>query len=238
MRLFKVNPNKRRSGQMFILATMLIAVYIVTMAAALMSLGSHQIFIDRGAINEPYLNSKYELQNFIELVLADYSKNGSTLTNSEAADRINNFISQMEILNSERGIISDFTFNTNTFNISANRFPHSNVTSSAVYSSQIYAEFDLIMNTIDSSFIIEESFFITFKARAEIQGNNKVIVEQSKGIQFMNIDVAYISIFNGSTYVPSSDPVLTGYYTFEGIPDLNNFGILNVTLLNSVSIFS
>ncbi len=85
MRLFKINPNKRRSGQMFILATMLIAVYIVTMAAALMSLGSHQIFIDREAINEPYLNSKCELQNFIELILADYSKSGSTLTNNEAA---------------------------------------------------------------------------------------------------------------------------------------------------------
>jgi hypothetical protein len=227
-----------RRGQMFILATMLIAVYIVTMAAALMSIGSQQIEIDREAIKEPYLNSKNELQSFLELLLADYSKNESSLTSNEASNRINNFISEMRIINSERGVISEFIFNKNNFIIIANKFPYNNITSSSVYTSQIYAEFDLTMSTIDSSITIEESFSISFIGHAEVI-KNSIIIQQSEGIEYENINAASIYILNGSSSViPSLDPSHTGIYIFEGLSDLNNIGVLNITLFNGVSIYS
>ncbi len=232
----KLKQFKR--GQMFILATMLIAVYIVTMAAALMSIGSQQVIIDREAIKEPYLNSKFELQNFLELILADYTKNESSLTINEASNRIDNFISEMKIVNSERGIISDFIFNRNSFILTANKFPYTNVTSSSVYISSISAEFDLTMSTIDSSLTIDESFSISFIGRAEIQ-NNRIIVKQSKGMEYENTNVDSIYILNGSiSLIPYLDPSHTGIYIFEELTNLNNIGVLNITFYNGVSIYS
>ena len=84
------NMKRKRRAQMFILATMLIAVYIVAMAAALMNIQSQQLVVDREAIKEPYFNSKHEIQNFLELLLADYTKNNSVLTNIEIISRITN----------------------------------------------------------------------------------------------------------------------------------------------------
>lgn len=229
---------KVRRGQMFILATMLIAVYVVTMAAALMSIGSQQIVIDREAIKEPYLNSKHELQNYLELILADYSRNESSLSSNDALNRIENFISELKIINSERGVISDFILNKDNFVLTANKFPYDNVTSSSVYISQISAEFDLTMSTIDSSLTIDESFSISFIARAEIQ-QNRIVIQQSKGIEYENTNVASIYILNGSSSViPNLDPNHTGIYIFEGLSDLNNLGILTITLFNGVSIYS
>jgi hypothetical protein len=229
----------QRRAQMFILATMLIAVYIVTMAAALMNLQTQPLVLDREAIKEPYLNSKNEIQNFMELLLADYSKNTSALTNNEIFSRITHFAQDLEKINTERGIISDITLNTNNFLLLANKYPYSNVSvTSSTYTSQIYAEFKLKMSTIDSSLSIEESFSISFIGRAEIQANS-IIVQQSKGDQFEFVEAAIIYILNGSTQlIPSLDPNHSGLYFFENISDLNNVGILNVTLNNGVSILS
>ncbi len=237
--VFQINIMKRkRRAQMFILATMLIAVYIVAMAAALMNIQSQQLVVDREGIKEPYFNSKHEIQNFLELLLADYTKNSSVRTNTEIISRINNFIQDIEKINTERGIISDFTFNTNSFVLLANVYPYSNVSDTSVYTSEIYAEFNLIMSTIDSSLTIKESFSISFIGRVEIQ-ENRIIVQQSKGNQFEFVEAATIYILNGSTQlIPSLVPNHSGLYLFEDLPDLNNIGFLNVTLKNGISILS
>lgn len=232
------NMKRKRRAQMFILATMLIAVYIVAMAAALMNLQSQQLVLDREAIKEPYFNSKQEIQNFLELLLADYTKNTSVLTNIEIISRITNFVEDIENVNTERGIISDFTFKTNNFLLLANEYPYSNVSDELVYTSQIYAEFSLIMSTIDLSLTIEESFSISFIGRVEIQ-ENRIIVQQSKGNQFEFVEAATIYILNGSTQlIPSLVPDHSGYYLFDDLSDINNVGFLNVTLKNGISILS
>ena len=59
---------------MFILATMLIAVYIVMMTSALMNIGTERAEFNRETLREPYLDSKREIQSYLELILAEYIK--------------------------------------------------------------------------------------------------------------------------------------------------------------------
>jgi hypothetical protein len=225
---------------MFILATMLIAVYIVTMTSTLMNLGAERIEFDRETLREPYLDSKREIQHYLELILADYTTNGTTITTNIAINRIEEFLTKMEIISSARGVVSQFQLNNDNFNLTAKRPPYENTSGlvGTVYISQIYAEFNLKMSAVSSSITIDESFSITFVSRAEIEGNS-VIIQQSKGNQFDYIEAATIYIFDGSNYhIPSINPDHTGIYFFDDVTDLDNLGILNITLMNGVRIFS
>jgi len=239
MRLPEFKLLKRRRGQMFILATMLIAVYIVMMTSALMNISTERN-IDRETIREPYLDSKREIQSFLELILAEYTKNDSTLTSSIAINRIKEFFTKMEILNSARGVFSEFQLSSQNFNLTAQEYPYNNVSGSSgtVYSSQIQAELHLKMSAISSTFIIDETFYIVFTGRVEIQ-DNSVIVQQSRGTEFEYTDAVSIYIFNTTNkLIPFSNPDQIGIYYFEGVNNLNNLGILNVSLMNGVHILS
>ncbi|UCG03660.1 MAG: hypothetical protein JSW11_06660 [Candidatus Heimdallarchaeota archaeon] len=232
--------SKKHRGQMFILATMLIAVYVVMMTSALMNLGAERIEFDRETLREPYLDSKREIQNYLELILTEYSENGTTLTPSTAITRINDFLNGIETLYSARGVTSEFQLSNHNFNLSAQLAPYGNVSDSfgTVYSSQIQAELHLRMSAVSSTFTIDEAFSIVFIGRVEIQGN-KVIIQQSRGKQLENVDASSIYIFNTTHYlIPSSSSDYTGIYYFEGENNLDNLGILNVTLMNGVHILS
>ena len=231
---------RKHRGQMFILATMLIAVYIVMMASALMNMSTEEADFNRETLREPYLDSKRELQSYLELVLAEYTNDESTLTSSLAITKIKDFLSRMEILNAARGVSSELRLTTQNFNLSAQVSPYNNVSGDfgTVYSSQIQAEIYLKMSAVSTTFIIDETFSIVFTGRVEIQGNS-VIVQQSRGTDFEYTDPFSIYIFNAThTLTPISNPDQTGIYYFEGISNLNNLGILNVTLMNGVHILS
>lgn len=232
--------SKKHRGQMFILATMLIAVYIVMMTSALMNLGAERVEFDRETLREPYLDSKREIQSYLELILAEYTKSETTLTPSTAITRIEEFLTRMEILNSARGVTSEFQLSRPNFNLTAQQAPYENVSGlfGTVYNSQIQAELHLRMSAISSTFTIDEAFSIVFIGRAEIQGSS-VIIQQSRGRQFEYIDVTSIYILNAThSLIPSSTPDQTGIYYFEGLDNLDDLGILNVTLMNGVHILS
>ncbi len=229
----------RHRGQMFILATMLIAVYIVTMTAALMNLGAEQIKFDRESIREPYLDSKREIQNYLELILAEYSKNGTTIKSATIAKtKIEEFLVGMGSFYFTRGVNLKVQLRNNNFNIIAKQSPYENISDGAVYTSEIHAEFNLRMSSVSSTFNIDESFTIVFVGRAEIQGN-RIIVQQKTENQFEYIEAASVNIFNGSSrFFPNVNPDQTGVYYFEGKNNLNDLGVLNVTLMNGVQILS
>lgn len=238
MRFPSVISSNRRQGQMFILATMLIAIYIVAMATILINLGSERIEFERETLREPYLDSKRELQHYLELVLAEYSKNGIITTSANALTEIEEFMVSMEVLNSARGVSSNFQIDSNSFLLSANKPPYETTFDGAIYTSQIYAEFSLHMSAVSSSISLDESFSLTFTARVEIQ-ENQIIVQQSTGNALEHVEVSSIFILNGSTHlVPFIDRDQTGIYYFEDGSYLNNLGILNVTLMNGVHVLS
>jgi hypothetical protein len=219
---------------------MLIAVYIVMMTSALMNMSTEEVDFNRETLREPYLDSKREIQSYLELLLAEYSKNETVLTPSTAIVRIKDFLTKMETLNAARGVSSEFQLTSQNFNLSAQKSPYNNVSGSfgTVYSSQIQAELHLKMSAISSTFIIDETFSIVFIGLVEIQ-DNSVIVQKSRGTDFEYTDVFSIYIFNTThTFIPHSNPDQTGIYYFEGINDLDNLGILNVTLMNGVHILS
>ncbi len=238
MKLQGLIRTKNRRGQMFILATMLIAVYIVTMTATLMNLGAERIEFDRETLREPYLDSKRELQHFMEFILADYTKNGTNMTPNSAIIQLEVFLTQMEAVDKTRGVKSEFQLLRNSFNITANQSPYENISDGTIYSSYIYAEFKLKMSSVSSSITIDESFSISFVCQAEVQ-SNRVIIQEARGNHFDYSKASSIYILNGSNYlIPSPDSDHTGIYNFEGFSNLSNLGILNVTLMNRVCIFS
>lgn len=238
MQLQGLIRTKNRRGQMFILATMLIAVYVVTMSATLMNLGSEQIDFDRETLREPYLDSKRELQHFMELILAEYTKNGTSVTTNSAITQLEMFLAQMEAVDSLRGVKSEFQLIRSSFNITANQPPYENVSDGTIYTSAIYAEYKLKMSSVSSSITIDESFSISFVGQAEVQGN-RVIIQEARGNHFDYSRASSIYILNSSNYlIPSPDSDHTGVYSFVGLSDLNNLGILNVTLMNGVCIYS
>lgn len=225
---------------MFILATMLIAVYIVMMTSALMNIGTERAEFNRETLREPYLDSKREIQSYLELILAEYSKNGTTLTPSTAITRIEEFLAKMETLSSTRGVSSEFQLSSQNFNLSAQHSPYNYISggSGTVYNSQIQTEIHLKMSAVSSTFIIDETFSIEFTGRVEIQ-DNSVIVQQSRGTDFKYTGAFSIYISNTThNLIPLSNPDTTGIYYFEGVSNLDNLGILNVTLMNGVHILS
>lgn len=230
--------SRKHRAQMFILATMVIAVYIVTMTVVLVNFKAEQIVIERETLREPYLDSKREIQHFLEQILAEYSKNGSSLDINTAIIRINKFLFSLDAINSVRGTSSVITMHSDNFTLSANQFPYENVSDGNIYTSLISGTFDLKLSTVSSSITIDETFFVLFSSRVEVQGNT-IFVQQSRGGSYTFISTASIYILNGTSQVFPT-PVLdhSGIYQFSNIENLDNFGVLNVTLPNGVYIVS
>lgn len=224
---------------MFILATMLIAVYIVMMTSALMNLGAERVEFNQETLREPYLDTKREIQNYLELILAEYSKDGASIPNVTVAEtKIVNFLVGMRDIYSTRGVNLNVDLHTDDFNIIAKQSPHENTSDRAIYTSEIHAEFTLKLSAAVSSYTIDEAFSIVFIGRVEIQ-DNSVIIQQSRGKQFEYVDAASIYIFNAThSLIPSSNPDHSGIYYFEGLNNLDNLGILNVTLMNGIHVLS
>jgi hypothetical protein len=238
MHLLKRPFSRKRKGQMFILATMLIAVYVIAMTTVLVNYGRTQVKVDREGLIEPYNDIKRELQQFMELVLAEYTINGSSTTNETAIAGIETFLSDFEDLNSVREVFTSLRLNPTTFRVRGNQPPHSNVSDDQIYISEIFAEFELEMSSLQPSTTIIEAFNISYIAHVEVQ-DNTVFVRQSSGTQFTFQDVASIYVLNGTTPIfPISDSDHSGIYQFPSTPNLHNVGILNVTFPNGVRVIS
>ncbi|MFW9779131.1 MAG: hypothetical protein ACFFE8_09785 [Candidatus Heimdallarchaeota archaeon] len=238
MTLPKVHHFGNRNAQMFILATMLIAIYVIAMTMVLVNYGGTRIAVDREGLVEPYNDVKRELQQFLELTLADYTMDGSVTTNDSAMAEIEAFLSDFEDFNSVQEVFISLRLNPITFRLIGNRPPFSNVSDDKVYVSEIFAEFDLEMNSLQPSASIIETFNISFIARAEVKGNS-VYVQQSSGTQFVFQEAFSIYILNGTTPIfPVSNSDHSGVYLFPSVPNLDNIGLLNVTFPNGVRVFS
>ncbi len=229
---------KLQRGQMFILATMLIAVYIVAMTAALTQFGLERTKINREILNEPFLDSKREIQHFFELLLAEYSKGDNLITRDSAISLINELLSSMETIFGARGVTSEFHFFPDSFLISATLPPYENTTEEGIYTSAIFGEFSLTISTISSSITIDEAFNVSFLGQVELRGNS-VHVQQTLGNHLFYTKPSSIFILNGTIPIyPTADTVQTGIYYFSTLSNFQNVGILNVTLSNGVRIFS
>ncbi|MHA1444834.1 MAG: hypothetical protein ACTSR4_08825 [Candidatus Hodarchaeales archaeon] len=102
---FRLITSKRR-GQMFILATMLIAVYVVTMSATILNIGTIQISSNEQSLREPYTNLKRELQGFLEYELARYTDNTSTFGVIEVQLQLSTFLRTLEAVDFSRTILT------------------------------------------------------------------------------------------------------------------------------------
>jgi len=229
---------KSRQGQMFILATMLIAIYIVSMAAALMNMQTSQLEFNRESLSEPYLDSKREIQNYLEFILSKHTQNSSEMSQEYAKLFIKDFLKNLEYLTTTRGIIAEFSFIEDTFKMNAKQPPYTNVTNGNVYSSEVSANFKLKLTSLTTSLTIEEMFSLVFNARAEVF-NNHIFIFSKRRDSFQPTNPYSIFILNGTTsLIPNPYLNQTGVFYFEGVSSLNNIGILNVTLPNGVRILS
>ncbi|MHA1237286.1 MAG: hypothetical protein ACTSQ9_06485 [Candidatus Hodarchaeales archaeon] len=228
----------KRRGQMFILATMLIAVYVVTMSATILNIGTIQISSNEQSLREPYTNLKRELQGFLEYELARYTDNTSTFGVIEVQLQLSTFLRTLEAVDFSRTILTRIDLIPNSLIIDAKANPVSNVSNGFTYSSLIQARFHLEMSDISSSIEIVEDFNISFRGYAEVS-ENIVIVQQSKSGYSDLVNANSVFVINGSSNlvgVPYSTK--TGYFIFESVLSIHNLGILNVILPNGVHIFS
>ncbi len=234
---FSLITDKRR-GQMFILATMLIAVYVVTMSATILNIGTNQELTGDQSLREPYSNLKKELQVFMEYELAQYTDNTSTFDLLDAQTQLLTFLRTIEAIDLSRLILTSINLIPNSFTIDAEATPVSNVSSGLTYSSLIQARFHLEMSDISSTIIIIEDFNISYRGFAEVS-QNMVIVQQSRNDSpdFVNADSVFVT--NGSAdLVGSAYSDKTGYFIFDSVSSIDNLGILNVILPNGVHIYS
>jgi len=234
---FRIITGKRR-GQMFILATMLIAVYVVTMSATILNIGTNQVSSNEQSLREPYANLKNELQGFLEYGLARYTDNTSTFVLTDVQLQLTTFLQTLEAVDFTRSILTSIDLIPNSLIIDARTNPISNVSNGFTYSSLIQARFHLEMSDISSTIRIIEDFNISFKGYAEVN-ENVVIIQQSKGAfpDFVNANSVFV--INGSSNlvgVPYFNQ--TGYFIFESLSSIHNLGILNVILPNGVHIYS
>ena len=228
----------KRRGQMFILATMLIAVYVVTMSATILNIGTIQMSSNEQSLREPYTNLKRELQGFLEYELARYTDNTSTFGVIEVELQLSTFLRTLEAVDFSRTILTRIDLIPNSLIIDAKANPVSNVSNGFTYSSLIQARFHLEMSDISSSIEIVEDFNISFRGYAEVS-ENLVIVRQSKSASPELVNANSVFVINGSSNlvgVPYSNK--TGYFIFESVLSIHNLGILNVILPNGVHIFS
>lgn len=234
---FRLITGKRR-GQMFILATMLIAVYVVTMSATILNIGTIQISSNEPSLREPYTNLKRELQGFLEYELARYTDNTSTFGVIEVQLQLSTFLRTLEAVDFSRTILTRIDLIPNSLIIDAKANPVSNVSNGFTYSSLIQARFHLEMSDISSSIEIVEDFNISFRGYAEVS-ENIVIVQQSKSGYSDLVNANSVFVINGSSnLVGVPYPNKTGYFIFESVLSIHNLGILNVILPNGVHIFS
>jgi hypothetical protein len=228
----------KRRGQMFILATMLIAVYVVTISATIINIGTIQLSTNQQSLREPYTNLKKELQVFLEYELARYTDNSSTFGDIEVQQQLLSFLDSIEAADFSRSILTNLNLIPNSLIINAKSNPISNVSNGLTYSSIIQARFHLEMSDISSSISITEDFNISFEGHAMVSGN-MVIVRQTRGDlpDFINADSVFL-VNGSSTLVGVPDSNKTGFYIFGSLPSIHNLGILNVILPNGVHIFS
>lgn len=234
---FSLITDKRR-GQMFILATMLIAVYVVTMSATILNIGTNQDLTGDQSLREPYSNLKKELQVFLEYELARYTDNTSTFDVLDVQAQLLTFLQTIESIDLSRSILTSINLIPNSLTIDAKATPVSNVSSGFTYSSLIHARFHLDMSDVSSSIKIIEDFNISFRGSAEVS-ENIVIVQQSRNVSpdFVNANSVFVT--NGSSnLVGSAYSDKTGFFIFNSVSSIDNLGILKVILPNGVHIYS
>ncbi len=234
---FSIRQNRRR-GQMFILATMLIAVYVVAISATVLNIGTDQITSNDDTLREPYNNVKRELQAFMEVILAKYTDNTTVYDFSDARTALESFLPIIEAVDTSNSVLTTLNLIADSFTIEAVITPNSNLSVGTVYSSAIQARFFLDMSTFYSTMKIIEEFTISYTGQVEIFANQIVIQQSRNSIQNF-VSASQVYILNGSSPLyPTLYPNATGHYFCEGISSIDNVGILSVTFPNGVRVYS
>ncbi len=232
--------HKKRRGQMFILATMLIAVYIVAISATVLNIGTEQIESTNESLREPYTNIKRELQSFLEVILAKYiNTNNSAIYNTSSAQiDLELFLSTIEAVDSSRSFLTSLELITGSFTMNALITPGSNVSVSTTYTSTIQTRFNLELKSFYSTTTISEEFSISYMAQVNVF-TNQILVQQSRTSNQEYITAAQIYVLNGSSPLyPTLYSNSTGHYYFVGLSTIGNLGILSVTFPNGVRVYS
>ena len=230
--------KRKRRGQMFILATMLIAVYIVSMSNNILNIKTDEIITNNASIKEPYTNIKRELQSYLELLLADYTDNSTSSNQTYVESQLESFLSTLEAIETSLSFLSVIQLIPNSLIVNAKSEPEFNISTHTIYESSIQARFHIELSDFESSVSLYEDFTISFLCQVEV-GENTLIVRQIKSNITETVNAHDIFILNGSIPLyPNNLNSINGYYIFESESSVNNLGILSVILSNGVRLFS
>lgn len=144
-----IHKHKKSRAQVFILATLVIAVYTVSIIAVVTELSINRTKIDE--VDVPHMVNEYlsEMNYQLEIQLINYVLN-STVTNATIINNLETFISAFSFYASSKGVATSVNLKLNQYSLSAKKMASSVVPLNPNYNKTIYI-------SINSSIVFQSS---------------------------------------------------------------------------------
>ncbi len=236
-----IQVSKSNRGQMFLLATLIIAVYTVAILISITNFKKNPIpteFDDTSLIAD---NIQKDLVKKGILLLSKMSQN-ETYTKTDALAELQKTLIFIGNIYSQQAKSVSLTLRSESFSTRLSSLPNNpkNALSSAIYSNEISFIVDYQLYDLESQTTISSSFTIYYKAQATIFANNTLFIEESydeKSTITKPIVQAEVNLINSTSTYRASAGNFPGYYQFS--PNIIvTQGYLKVILPNGVYIFS
>ena len=229
-----VRIRKGRRAQVFMMAVLVISVYMATMVMLLANINTAEEISNLESCSHAVNSFKRELANQLQYNLAKTTKNDSSSYDAES--EFISFLSDFESYSSTSlGVHLELSLYTGSFSITSfSDLSISNLQDERSYNSSISARIaflalDVIKDARYSGIIVAN-----YTAIATVRGFTTTITEQLySGPVIPSLFARVTSVGTNSTIAISS--LDNGIYTFSSDPTT---GFLNATLSNGVSIYS
>lgn len=229
-----VRIRKGRRAQVFMMAVLVISVYMATMVMLLVNINSTEEISNLESCSHAVSSFKRELANQLQFNLAKSTKNYSSSYTAES--EFISFLSNFESYSSTSlGVYLELSLYTGSFSTTIiSDLSVSNLQDDRIYSSSVSARIAFLAHdiAIDASYsgIIEANY----TAIATVSGFTVVITEQLYSGPVIPSLFANVTSVGTDTVIATSS-LDNGVYTFPSNPIT---GFLNATLSNGVSIYS
>jgi len=224
--------SKRSVGQMFILATIVIAAYCMIITSVLLQVQMPPTSTSSSTtLQQVYYDVRRETSLFLRALLAQYTRGGPPMTGSQATTDLSSFLhNTLETYASQRGVDLSMALKGNVV-FDGKQSPVANVMSDANYSTSVNVSLSLVMRQIYGGATIYEDLVVGYRVVAAVSGSQvRIFAYDGTGNLLSGSLDAIVAV---DTTIAVREP--NGSYLFStGLP----VGTLNATTVDRVSIYS
>jgi hypothetical protein len=224
--------SKRSVGQMFILATIVIAAYCMIITSVLLQVQMPPASTSSSVtLQQVYYDVRREVDLFLRALLARYTSGGPPMTGSQATIDLLSFLhDSVEMYASQRGVDLSMTLKGSVV-FEGNQSPVANVVDVANYSASVSASFSLTMRQIYGGATIYEDLVLGHRVVAAVGGSRvRILAYDGNGNLLSGSIDAVVAV---GAVVAVREPNGT-YFFSTGLPA----GTLNATTQGRISVYS